>query len=115
MLGFAISAAVAGFGGALYTATTSYVGPTAFDLAEASQFLLWVVAGGLGTLAGPVAASFAFQFISSLLGANQSFNTDLVFGLTIILFVTAAPQGLMPVIRHSLAKAKVMRERTAAQ
>ena len=71
MLGFTVSAAVAGLAGCLFTAVNGYVGPSAFDLNQASQFLLWVIAGGLGTLAGPVIASFVFQYLQTYLGAGQ--------------------------------------------
>ena len=86
MLGFTVSAAVAGLAGALYTAVSGYVGPSAFDLNQASQFLLWVIAGGLGSLAGPVIASLVFQYVSTFLGTT-GVNTDLVFGAIIMLFV----------------------------
>ncbi|WP_143279394.1 branched-chain amino acid ABC transporter permease [Bradyrhizobium ottawaense] len=98
LVGFALSAAIAGFGGTLYTAVMGFVSPNVFDLPQASQFVLWVIAGGLGTFVGPVVASLAFQLLSSQLGANQVFNTELIFGATIILFVLLAPQGLQPMI-----------------
>ncbi|MHB0790087.1 branched-chain amino acid ABC transporter permease [Bradyrhizobium sp. 5.13L] len=98
LLGFALSAAIAGLGGVLYTAVMGFVSPNVFDLSQASQFLLWVIAGGLGTYVGPMIASFGFQLLSSQLGANQVFNTELIFGTTIILFVLLAPQGLLPMI-----------------
>ncbi|WP_051057101.1 branched-chain amino acid ABC transporter permease [Bradyrhizobium yuanmingense] len=98
LVGFALSAAIAGFGGSLYTAVMGFVSPNVFDLPQASQFVLWVIAGGLGTFVGPVVASLAFQLLSSQLGANQVFNTELIFGATIILFVLLAPQGLQPMI-----------------
>ncbi|GLR91602.1 branched-chain amino acid ABC transporter permease [Bradyrhizobium iriomotense] len=98
LVGFAVSAAIAGLGGALYTAVMGYVSPNVFDLPQASQFVLWVIAGGLGAFVGPVVASFGFQLLSSQLGANQVFNTELIFGATIILFVMLVPQGLQPML-----------------
>jgi ABC-type branched-subunit amino acid transport system permease subunit len=100
MLGFAISAAIAGLAGCLFTANNGYVGPTVFDLNQASQFLLWVVAGGLGTLAGPLIASFGFQYLQTFLGTSQILNTPLVFGAVIIFFVLLVPRGILPML-HS--------------
>ncbi len=102
LLGFAIGAAVGGLGGGLFAAVGGYVGPTVFNLAQASQFLLWVIAGGLGTLAGPLMASFGFQFLGNWLGANQILNTDLVFGATTLPFVLLAPDGLLPMLRRGM-------------
>ncbi|MFZ5782134.1 MAG: branched-chain amino acid ABC transporter permease [Pseudomonadota bacterium] len=99
MLGFMISAAIAGVAGCLFTANNGYVGPTVFDLNQASQFLLWIVAGGLGTLAGPVLASFGFQYLQSFLGTSQLLNTFLVFGAIIIFFVVLVPRGILPTVR----------------
>jgi ABC-type branched-subunit amino acid transport system permease subunit len=98
MLGFAVSAAIAGLAGCLFTANSGYVGPTVFDLNQASQFLLWVVAGGLGTLAGPLIASFGFQYLQTFLGTSQLLNTPLVFGAVIIFFVLLVPRGILPTL-----------------
>jgi branched-chain amino acid transport system permease protein len=97
MLGFTVSAAVAGLAGALFTAVNGYVGPSAFDLNQASQFLLWVIAGGLGSLAGPVIACFAFQYLSTWLGTS-GVNTDLVFGAIIMLFVLLKLRERLPAL-----------------
>jgi ABC-type branched-subunit amino acid transport system permease subunit len=99
MLAFAISAGIAGLAGCLFTANNGYVGPTAFDINQASQFLLWVIAGGVGTLAGPLIASFAFQYLQTYLGTNQILNTSLVFGAIIIFFVLLVPRGILPALR----------------
>lgn len=96
LLGFVIGAAVAGLAGALFTANTGYVGPTVFDLGQASQFILWTIAGGVGTLSGAIVASFLLQFLASFIGTSQLFNTSLVFGAVIIFFVYALPNGIVP-------------------
>ncbi|RQR45389.1 branched-chain amino acid ABC transporter permease [Burkholderia sp. Bp9140] len=96
LLGYALSAMAAGLSGALYTSVSGFVGPNAFDLSQASQFVLWVIAGGLGTLAGPVVASLGFQLLASYLGTSQTINTELVFGTVIIVFVLLVPQGILP-------------------
>jgi ABC-type branched-subunit amino acid transport system permease subunit len=96
LFAFVVSAAIAGLGGCLFTANNGYVGPTVFDINQASEFLLWVIAGGLGTLSGPMIASFAFQYFQTFLGTNQVLNTSLVFGAIIIFFVLLVPRGILP-------------------
>ncbi len=113
MAGFTISAVIAGLAGALFTANAGFVGPTAFDLNQASQFLLWVIAGGLGTLAGPLAASFALQYLAIYLGTNQLTNTSLIFGAIILLLVLLMPRGILPALQ--LAWAEAMRARRRLQ
>jgi branched-chain amino acid transport system permease protein len=101
MLAFAVSAGIAGLAGCLFSANNGYVGPTVFDIGQASQFLLWVIAGGLGTLAGPVIASFGFQYLQSWLGTSQLLNTSLVFGAVIVFFVQVVPRGIVPTLHDA--------------
>ncbi|MDO1585679.1 branched-chain amino acid ABC transporter permease [Rhizobium oryzicola] len=104
LVGFVISAAIAGLAGALFTANTGYVGPTVFDLGQSSQFILWAIAGGMGTLSGAIIASFMLQFLASFIGTSQLFNTSLVFGTVIIFFVYALPNGIVPSLQGLLRK-----------
>jgi len=61
--------------------------------------VLWVVADGLGTLGGPLIASFGFQYLQTYLGTSQILNTSLVFGAVIIFFVLPIPRGIVPTLR----------------
>ncbi|MGK2950439.1 MAG: ABC transporter permease [Acidimicrobiales bacterium] len=51
---FALSAAMAGVGGALYAGTLGSVSPERFNLFESLPLLLITVVGGIGTAAGPL-------------------------------------------------------------
>ena len=51
---FALSAAMAGVGGALYAGTLGSVSPERFNLFESLPLLLLTVVGGIGTAAGPL-------------------------------------------------------------
>jgi ABC-type branched-subunit amino acid transport system permease subunit len=119
LLAFVVSAAVAGLGGCLFTANNGYVGPTVFDITQASEFLLWVIAGGLGTLAGPLIASFAFQYLQTFLGTNQILNTSLVFGAIVIFFVILVPRGILPTLGDAanglMSAARVVKARFRAE
>jgi urea transport system permease protein len=95
------------------------VGPTVFDITQASEFLLWVIAGGLGTLAGPLIASFAFQYLQTFLGTNQILNTSLVFGAIVIFFVILVPRNILPTLRDAasalVSAARVVKARFRAE
>jgi branched-chain amino acid transport system permease protein len=81
--------------------------------------LLWVIAGGLGTLAGPLIASFAFQYLQTFLGTNQVLNTSLVFGAIIIFFVLLVPRGILPTLRDAaysvMSAARAVKARCRAE
>jgi branched-chain amino acid transport system permease protein len=51
---FALSAAMAGVGGALYAGTLGSVSPERFNLFESLPLMLLTVVGGIGTAAGPL-------------------------------------------------------------
>src|SRR5205085_6319056 len=51
-LSFAISAALAGIGGALYAHKLKFISPDQFDILQSIDLLLMVVIGGLGSVHG---------------------------------------------------------------
>jgi ABC-type branched-subunit amino acid transport system permease subunit len=94
---FMIGAAIAGVAGMLF-ATSVFVSPTVFSLATAAQVLIWVVVGGLGTLAGPIIASILLQILAAFLGTLGWIDPNVVLGAVLIGFVLVAPRGLMPLV-----------------
>ncbi|MDS9469651.1 branched-chain amino acid ABC transporter permease [Paracoccus sp. MBLB3053] len=118
---FCISGGLAGLAGVLF-ANCVFVSPNMFSLATSSQLLVWVIVGGLGTLAGPVIACFLLLAFSNWLGtlnAGAWLDPNLVMGLVLTLFVLVLPKGILPlmqagcdrllaVVRHRSTAAKVM-------
>ena len=51
-LSFAISAALAGIGGALYAHKLKFISPDQFDILQSIDLLLMIVVGGLGSVHG---------------------------------------------------------------
>ena len=52
---FVISAACAGIAGALFASLSGFVTPSTFAFSQSILFVLVVIVGGAGTVAGPVA------------------------------------------------------------
>ena len=98
---FAIGAGIAGFAGMIF-ATSVFVSPTVFGLSTTAQVLIWVVVGGVGTLAGPIIASVVLQMITATLGAGGWIDPNIVLGVILIGFVLAFPRGLLPVVTERL-------------
>ena len=106
---FVVGGAMAGLAGALYAAT-SFVSPAMFGLGAAAQLLVWTVAGGLGTLIGPVLGAVAIQYLTLRAGelgvldpALSRIDSNAVMGLLLIAVVIAAPRGLWPSLRRLAA------------
>ena len=106
---FVVGGAMAGLAGALYAAT-SFVSPAMFGLGAAAQLLVWTVAGGLGTLIGPVLGAVAIQYLTLRAGelgvldpALSRIDSNAVMGLLLIAVVIAAPRGVWPSLRRLAA------------
>lgn len=98
---FMIGAAIAGIAGMLF-ATSVFVSPTVFGLSTAAQVLIWVVVGGLGTLAGPIIASVLLQFLTASLGKIGWIDPNAALGTVLIGFVLLVPHGLLPLLIDGL-------------
>lgn len=97
---FAFSGAIAAFAGSLYAHYVSYVDPRSFDIAVSILVLLMVMAGGAGTLVGPLLGAVllallpeALKFLPLPPGAAAA-TRQLLYGLMLILVVYFRPQGL---------------------
>ena len=100
---FAIGAGIAGTAGMLF-ATSVFVSPSVFSLANAAQVLIWVVIGGLGTFAGPIMACLVLQMLTAYLGTLGWVDPNIVLGALLVFFVLLMPRGLLPPLLDSLAR-----------
>ena len=105
LLVFALGGAVSGFAGGLFASFQSFVDPNVFSLALSAQCLVWVLAGGRGTLLGPLIASVLLQVLNDRLAQSVVVQPSLVIGSILLLVVVLAPEGLLPIggrILHAL-------------
>ena len=94
MISFAISAAYAAVGGALYAHYLGYLQPLMFQLTKSTEMTIMVIFGGLDSIGGSVIGAVLLTFLPELL---RSFaNWRLVFyGAAVVLIMISRPQGLM--------------------
>ena len=92
---FAISAALAGIGGALYTIQTGRVSPQLMDIGFSIEMVIWVAAGGRATLIGAILGTLLVNFAKSLL--SEQFPDIWLFfqGALFLLVVTVLPDGIV--------------------
>lgn len=103
---FAIGAGIAGTAGMLF-ATSVFVSPSVFSLANAAQVLIWVVIGGLGTFAGPIMACLVLQLLTTYLGTLGWIDPNIVLGSLLVFFVLLMPRGLLPPLLDRLASLNI--------
>jgi branched-chain amino acid transport system permease protein len=91
---FAIGAAVAGFGGALYAHHYNFVEAQHFDVALSVFTVLYVLFGGTQSVWGPLVGAMFFTIVPELLRSSEHWRYAL-FAIFIILFMAIRPQGLV--------------------
>jgi branched-chain amino acid transport system permease protein len=101
---FAISAAAAGFSGALFAHYLRVAGPSALEVALSFQVVIWGIFGGVATIYGPVAAVFLLYPLTEWLGSFKAFGELrlLIFALIVLLVLLFMPTGLAPWARDKM-------------
>lgn len=95
---FVIGAAIAGLAGVLFVNWGSFIGPTVFSIFFSAQIIIWIMVGGLGTLAGAIAGAVFIQWLSTWLGTNKIIDPNIVLGVIFIVLVLLVPKGLQPML-----------------
>jgi branched-chain amino acid transport system permease protein len=103
-LSFALSAALAGIGGALYAHKLTFISPDQFNILQSIDLLLMVVIGGLGSVHGaflgaiflitmPQVIAMSKDYLPAVIGQAPGLQ-GLVYGAVLILFVLFEPLGI---------------------
>ena len=97
VLAAVVSAGMAGLGGSLYAHYTRFVSPEVFLFTYTITMVIMVVAGGKGTLAGPLVGAVLFTALPEALRAAASWQWQmLAYGVLLILLVFFLPRGIVP-------------------
>jgi len=103
-LSFALSAALAGIGGALYAHQIRFLSPDQFNIIQSIDLLLMVVIGGLGSVHGAFLGAIFLIGLPEAIGAVKDYLPEsvgqapglkaVVYGAVLIAFVLFEPLGL---------------------
>jgi branched-chain amino acid transport system permease protein len=101
VLAAVISAAMAGFGGGLYAHYTRFVSPEVFLFTYTVTMVIMVVAGGKGTLAGPIVGAVLFTVLPEALRALTSWQWQmLLYGVLLVAVLFFMPEGIVPALHR---------------
>jgi urea transport system permease protein len=102
VLVFAISGALAGIAGALYTAQSGIITPSAMEVSTSIEMVIWVAVGGRATLVGAIIGTLIVSYARTFL--SEEFPAVWLFfqGALFLIVVTALPDGIMGLIRDQL-------------
>jgi branched-chain amino acid transport system permease protein len=105
VLAAVISAAMAGAAGGLYAHYTRFVSPEVFLFTYTVTMVIMVVAGGKGTLAGPVLGAVLFTVLPEVLRAATSWQWQmLLYGVLLIATLFFMPRGIVPTLVERAAR-----------
>ena len=101
---FTIGGAIGGAAGAMWASYQTFVDPNIFSLEWSAKCLIWVMAGGVGTLFGPIVGVLALVYLSFQLGQTDLINNQILLGGVLIFLVLVLPNGIFPTFRDLIAK-----------
>lgn len=100
---FSITAAMAGLAGTLFVFYNSAAQPGLFDLSQTLLIIAMVVIGGTANLTGSIVGAAILVLLEPFLQnavdlspTNASLARLAIYGLLIVVFMIARPQGLLP-------------------
>lgn len=94
MRSLVFSAATAGISGGLLAHYISFIQPAMFTSVMSTQLTAAVVAGGMGSITGPVIAAFVFVAIPEALRVADIWRL-VAYGFLLVLIIVTRPQGIM--------------------
>ena len=100
---FVISAVCAGIAGALFAPLSGFVTPSTFAFLQSILFVLVVVVGGAGTVAGPLVGALVVVLLPEVLAGLAEYRL-LFFGALLLAVLWGAPDGIVGEIAHWLRR-----------
>lgn len=101
---FAISAMMAGLGGALFTPQVGIISPANMDIVPSIEFVLLVAVGGRGTLLGPIVGALVVGYARSFLSESFPGTWQFLYGALFIGSVVLFPAGVVGTARRVMAE-----------
>ena len=110
---FAISAFCAGVAGAFFFALSGFVTPSTFAFSQSILFVLVVIIGGAGSLAGPLVGATIVVLLPEFLAALAEYRL-LFFGALLLVVLWLAPDGVVGVVQRLAGRRRKPRLAPAA-
>lgn len=108
MLVFGISAFLAGVGGGLLAFQSTFLNSDGIQFSVSVNFLIGVIAGGAGTLAGPLVGTVIVALLPQLFERLYDYHL-MIFGSILLLTLLLMPQGIVGGVGALLGRLKSRR------
>ncbi|MFN4361915.1 MAG: ATP-binding cassette domain-containing protein [Hylemonella sp.] len=96
---FALSALFAAAAGALFAPLSGFVTPHTFGFIQSILFVLVVMLGGAGSVAGPLVGAVIVGLLPELLAGMEEYRL-LFFGVLLLVVLWVAPDGVAGLVRR---------------
>jgi branched-chain amino acid transport system permease protein len=92
---FAISAAIGGGAGVIFSAFQRFVSPESFTFQESLLVVLIIIIGGVGNIVGIAAGAILLIILPEVLHFAAQYRL-LIYGLVLVVVIVLRPNGLIP-------------------
>jgi len=89
--------------GLLFVYYNKYIHPASLSITSSAEALLGVIAGGSGTLAGPIAGAAIIMLLKNYVSAYVE-RWNMLMGFVFVLIVIFVPEGVVPGARRLWAR-----------
>jgi ABC-type branched-subunit amino acid transport system ATPase component/ABC-type branched-subunit amino acid transport system permease subunit len=110
VLAFAVSACIAGIGGALFAFQNAYFNSDTFTFDKSILFLVGVIVGGAGTRLGPLVGTVVIFLLPQWVQSLYDYHL-LIFGAILLLSLIVLPDGIVGGAQRLLKRTKPQTER----
>ncbi len=105
LLSFVVSNFFVGLAGGIYASLIGSISPSVASVAMTFNFLMYVLLGGITTLAGPIIGAFIIPVLLEYLQFLQDYQM-ILFGLLLIVVIIYFPSGFMGLYKKVSDKMK---------
>jgi branched-chain amino acid transport system permease protein len=100
---FVYSGFWAAVSGLLFVYYNKYIHPASLSITSSAEALLGVIAGGSGTLAGPIVGAAIIMLLKNYVSAYVE-RWNMLMGFVFVLIVIFVPEGVVPGVRRLWAR-----------
>lgn len=101
---FSLSAAIAAVAGILYVPQVGIISPSNMGVVPSIEMVVWVAAGGRGTLIGAVVGALAVSYGRSFLSESYPNTWQIFLGALFVLTVLVFPKGIVGTLNEAGAR-----------
>ena len=98
---FTISTLLAGIAGSLTAGMNNYLAPNTYNSTQSVSYLMMVLAGGMGTITGPLVGVTILTLAKEMFRAFNEYQM-IIYGVLLVVVIIFMPRGIVGSLSHML-------------